>query len=69
MVKNQYRREVSTGERVPRELSQHVYVHYFYRNRPGGVPIQPYTTGKEYEEGYVQAASEKDPEATEVKNE
>lgn len=62
-VKNQYRREVSTGERVPRELSQHVFVHYFYRNRPGGIPVNPYTKGKEYEEGYVQAAPETDPEA------
>lgn len=61
-VKNQYRREVSTGERVPRELSQHVFVHYFYRNRPGGIPTNPYTVGKEYEEGYVQAAEKKDPE-------
>ncbi len=62
-VKNQYRREVSTGERVPRELSQHVFVHYFYRNRPGGIPANPYTVGKEYEEGYVQAAAKEDPEA------
>ena len=62
MVKNQYRREVSTGERVPRELSQHVFVHYFYRNRPGGIPANPYTVGKEYEEGYVQAAAKEDPE-------
>jgi len=62
MVKNQYRREVSTGERLPRELSNHVFVHYFYRNRPGEVPTKPYTQGKEYEEGYVQAAPEKDPE-------
>lgn len=62
-VKNQYRHEVSTGERVPRELSaQHTFVHYFYRNRPGFVPTKPYTAGKEYEEGYVQAAPEKDPE-------
>lgn len=63
MEKNKYRHEVSTGERVPRELSaQHTFVHYFYRNRPGGVPTKPYTAGKEYEEGYVQAAAEKDPE-------
>ena len=61
-VKNQYRREVSTGERVPRELSQHVFVHYFYRNRPGGIPANPYTVGKEYEEDYVQAAAKEDPE-------
>lgn len=64
-VKNQYRREVSTGERVPRELSQHVFVHYFYRNRPGGIPANPYTVGKEYEEGYVQAAAKEDPEKSE----
>lgn len=64
-VKNQYRREVSTGERVPRELSQHVFVHYFYRNRPGGIPANPYTVGKEYEEGYVQAAAKEDPERNE----
>lgn len=64
-VKNQYRREVSTGERVPRELSQHVFVHYFYRNRPGGIPSNPYTVGKEYEEGYVQAAAKEDPEKSE----
>ena len=68
-VKNKYRHEVSTGERVPRELSQHVYVHYFYRNRPGGIPANPYTVGKEYEEGYVQAAAKEDPEAVEMKNE
>ena len=63
MVKNQYRREVSTGERVPRELSaQHTFVHYFYRNRPGCVPTDPYTKGKEYEDGYVKAALQEDPE-------
>jgi len=62
-VKNIYRHEILTGERMPRELSaQPVFVHYFYRNRPGCIPIKPYTSGKEYEEGYVQAASEKDPE-------
>ena len=62
-VRNQYRREVSTGERVPRELSpQHTFVHYFYRNRPGFVPVHPYSKGKEYEEDYVQAALEEDPE-------
>ena len=66
-VKNQYRREVSTGERVPRVLSQHVFVHYFYRNRPGGIPANPYTVGKEYDPDYVQAASKEDPER--VKNE
>lgn len=63
-TKDRYRREVSTGERVPRELSpQAVFVHYFYRNRPGGIPANPYTVGKEYEEGYVQAAAKEDPEA------
>lgn len=62
-VKNLYRHEILTGERLPRELSaQPVFVHYFYRNRPGCIPIKPYTSGKEYEEGHVQAASEKDPE-------
>ena len=68
MVKNKYRHEVSTGERLPRELSpQAIFVHYFYRNRPGGIPANPYTVGKEYEEGYVQAAAKEDPER--VKNE
>ena len=68
MVKNRYRHEVSTGERLPRELSpQAVFVHYFYRNRPGGIPANPYTVGKEYEDGYVQAAAKEDPEI--VKNE
>ena len=63
MMKNKYRHEVSTGERLPRELSpQAVFVHYFYRNRPGGIPANPYTVGKEYEEGYVQAAAKEDPE-------
>ena len=63
MVKNQYRHEVSTGERLPRVLStRHTFVHYFYRNRPGCVPSHPYTKGKEYEEGYVHAAPEEDPE-------
>lgn len=63
MMKNKYRHEVSTGERLPRELSQQaVFVHYFYRNRPGGIPANPYTVGKEYEEGYVQAAAKEDPE-------
>lgn len=66
MVKNKYRHEVSTGERLPRELSQQaVFVHYFYRNRPGGIPANPYTVGKEYEEGYVQAAAKEDPEKSE----
>jgi hypothetical protein len=65
MTKDRWRREVSTGERVPRELSNHVFVHYFYRNRPGGIPTQPYTQGKEYEEGYVQAAAKEDPERSE----
>lgn len=64
-VRNKYHREVPTGERVPRELSQHVFVHYFYRNRPGCVPTKPYTKGYEHEEGYVQGASECDPEAVE----
>jgi hypothetical protein len=62
-VKNQYRREVSTGERVPRELSQHTFVHYFYRNRPGCVPTNPPTKGKEHNPDYVQAAPDTDPEA------
>ena len=63
MMKNQYRREVSTGERLPRELSASlIFVHYFYRNRPGCVPLYPYTKGKDYEEGYVQAAKEVDVE-------
>ncbi|MBR1667137.1 MAG: AAA family ATPase [Bacteroidaceae bacterium] len=63
MVKNKYRHEVSNGERLPRELSaQHTFVHYFYRNRPGCVPTGPYTKGKEYEEGYVKAALQEDPE-------
>lgn len=61
--KNKYRHEVSSGVRVPRELSPHVFVHYFYRNRPDGVPSQPFTRGKEYEDGYVHAAAESDPEA------
>lgn len=63
-TKDRWRREVNTGERVQRELSsQHVFVHYFYRNRPGGIPVNPYTPGKEYEEGYVQGAALTDPEA------
>ena len=67
-AKNKYRHEVSTGVRLPRELSlEHVFVHYFYRNRPGGIPANPYTVGKEYEEDYVQAATKEDPES--VKNE
>ena len=61
-IKNKYRHEVSSGERVPRELSNHTFVHYFYRNRPGGIPTKPYTKGKEYEDGYVQAAPKEDPE-------
>ena len=68
-VTNKYHREVSTGERVPRELSQHVFVHYFYRNRPGGIPAHPFTKGKEHEEGYVQGASETDPELNDNTNE
>lgn len=64
MVKNRYRHEVSTGERLPRELSpQAVFVHYFYRNRPGGIPANPYTVGKEYDPDYVQAAAKEDPES------
>lgn len=63
MTKDRWRREVSTGKRVLRELSQHQYVHYFYRNRPGGIPTKPYTQGEEYTEGYVQAAAKSDPEA------
>ena len=69
MVKDRWRREVSTGERVPRELSQHIYVHYFYRNRPGGIPSHPYTPGKEYDPDYVQAAAKADPEADSLKPE
>ena len=61
-VKNQYRHEVSTGERVPRELSQHTFVHYFYRNRPGQVPTKPPTDGHAGDKDYVQPAPEKDPE-------
>ena len=60
---NKYHREISTGERMPRELSrEYIFVHYFYRNRPGGIPDNPFTKGKEFEEGYVQAAKEQDPE-------
>lgn len=70
VVKNQYRRDVSTGERLPRELSpQHIFVHYFYRNRPGGIPTKPYTKGKEYESEYVHGAYEVDPEREELKGE
>lgn len=60
MEKNKYRHEVSTGERVPRELSDHTFVHYFYR--PDDIPQHSYTPGHEYEEGYVQAAPKVDPE-------
>ena len=64
VIMNKYRREISTGERLPRELSvQHTFVHYFYRNRPGFVPLHPYQKGHEYDEGYVMAALETDPEA------
>lgn len=63
MTKDRWRRDVSTGKRVLRELSQHQYVHYFYRNRPGGIPTKPYTQGNEYADGYVQAAAKSDPEA------
>lgn len=63
-VTNRYRRQVSTGERVPRELSpDHVFVHYFYRNRPGGVPVKPWEEGHAGDRDYVQPAAETDPEA------
>lgn len=62
VIKNKYRHEVSSGERVLRQLSQHTFVHYFYRNRPSCIPTHPYTTGHEYEEGYVQNAPKEDPE-------
>ena len=62
-TKNRYRQVVSTGERVPRELSAHIYVHYFYRNRPGEVPTKPFEVGHEHDAGYVQGAAETDPEA------
>ncbi len=64
-VKNKYRQEVSTGERVPRELSNHIFVHYFYHNRPGGVPTNPYEPGHDGDVDYVQGAPESDPEAKE----
>lgn len=64
-IKNKYRQEVSTGERVPRELSSHVFVHYFYHNRPGGLPTNPYEPGHEGDANYVQGALEKDPEEKE----
>lgn len=63
MTKNKYRQVVSTGERVPRELSAHVFVHYFYHNRPGAIPTNPYEPGHEGDESYVQAAPDHDPEA------
>jgi len=63
MTKNKYRQVVSTGERVPRELSAHVFVHYFYHNRPGAIPTNPYEPGHEGNESYVQAALDHDPEA------
>lgn len=59
---NKYRHMVSTGERASRKMSQHIYVHYFYRNRPGCIPTRPFTRGKEHEDGYVKAASTTDPE-------
>lgn len=62
-TKNRYRQVVSTGERVPRELSAHIYVHYFYRNRPGEVPTKPFEVGHEHDKGYVQGAAATDPEA------
>ncbi len=64
-TKNKYRQEVSTGERVPRELSNHIFVHYFYHNRPGGVPLNPYEPGHEGDNDYVQGAPERDPEEKE----
>lgn len=64
-IKNKYRQDVSTGERVPRELSNHIFVHYFYRNRPGDVPTNPYDPGHEGDSSYVQGALEVDPEAKE----
>lgn len=64
-IKNKYRQEVSTGERVPRELSNHIFVHYFYHNRPGGVPANPYEPGHDGDADYVQGAPESDPELKE----
>ena len=66
-VKNKYRREISTGMRVPREMSQHIFVHYFYRNRPGEVPTKPLEEGHEGDKDYVQPAAAVDPEATDEK--
>ncbi|MCI6830100.1 MAG: hypothetical protein MR924_12760, partial [Prevotella sp.] len=66
-VKNKYRREISTGMRVPREMSQHIFVHYFYRNRPGEVPTKPIEEGHEGDKEYVQPAAAVDPEATDEK--
>lgn len=66
IAKNKYRHEVSTGERVPRKLSDnHKLVHYFYRNRPGEIPTKSYDPNHPYDKGYVQAAPEKDLEAIE----
>lgn len=63
VVKNKYRHEKSSGERVPRELSaESTFVHYFYCNRPGGIPTNSYTPKHEYDEGYVQAVPKEDPE-------
>ena len=62
VITNKYRHVVSTGERASRIMNQHTYVHYFYRNRPGCIPIRPFTRGKEHEDGYVKAASTTDPE-------
>ena len=63
VVKDKYRHEKSSGERVPRELSaESTFVHYFYCNRPGGIPTNSYTPKHEYDEGYVQAAPKEDPE-------
>lgn len=39
--KNEWRKMVSTGIRLPRVLSTHTFCHYFFRNRPGEVPTAP----------------------------
>lgn len=63
VVKDKYRHEKSSGERAPRELpTKPIFVHYFYCNRPGGIPTNSYTPKHEYDEGYVQAAPKEDPE-------
>lgn len=62
-VRDQYRRTISTGERISRELpKKSIFVHYFYRNRPGGIPTNSYTPKHKYDKGYVQAAPKEDPE-------